>query len=584
MFLGSGRKDKNAGEREPMLAAMDESVAAGSHLDANGARYCLRDLRPAKALPILLVMVLVIVGPLNVFMNLQIASIGTTTASNSSPSVTSLRHAFDDAETSFTSAEYNFQINEDGTRDVLQYCDENFFTQKLDHFSAKAETYEQRYFTCGKHFRKESGVIFFYVGNEADVELYLNNTGLMWENAQEFGALLVFSEHRYFGKSIPYGVEEVKKHMEYLSSEQALADYAVLIGHIKESYEINVPVIGFGGSYGGMLGSWFRMKYPNVIDGVIAASAPIAAFLGDEKSVDMESFAKITTFDASPEAGSSEKCISNVRQAWQVLFELGETSKGREEIASAFSLCPNTSTLSSLEDVLALAFWAKSAFDYLAMGNFPYPSSYIMNGQSILPAFPVRVACGYLKKDFSPEDKSGLLKALANGIGVYYNSTADKECYDLNPPSNESALDDNFWNYLYCSELYMPSSVNGVDDMFWSIPWNLTADTESCMAQWNVTLRPKWAVTQFGGRKGLRAASNIVLSNGNYDPWSGTGILDTISDSVVAIKVEGGAHHLDLFFSHKLDPFSLKQVRQQEKEHMWKWVHEFYLAQQQQVY
>lgn len=29
----------------------------------------------------------------------------------------------------------------------------------------------------------------------------------------------------------------------------------------------------------------------------------------------------------------------------------------------------------------------------MAMGNFPYPSSYMLNGQGELPAYPVRVAC-----------------------------------------------------------------------------------------------------------------------------------------------------------------------------------------------
>lgn len=41
--------------------------------------------------------------------------------------------------------------------------------------------------------------------------------------------------------------------MEYLSAEQALVDYSVLVSNIKEKYNIpNAPVIAFGGSYGGM--------------------------------------------------------------------------------------------------------------------------------------------------------------------------------------------------------------------------------------------------------------------------------------------------------------------------------------------
>jgi len=59
------------------------------------------------------------------------------------------------------------------------------------------------------------------------------------------------------------------KHLNYLTSEQALADFAVLIKNLKSSAPgaQQSPVIAVGGSYGGMLAAWFRIKYPNIVVG-----------------------------------------------------------------------------------------------------------------------------------------------------------------------------------------------------------------------------------------------------------------------------------------------------------------------------
>ena len=92
----------------------------------------------------------------------------------------------------------------------------------------------------------------------------------MWDIAPEFGALLIFAEHRYYGESLPYGNKSYSepKYLGYLTSEQAMADYIDLIQYIKSDENLkSSPVIAFGGSYGGMLSAWIRMKYPHVIHG-----------------------------------------------------------------------------------------------------------------------------------------------------------------------------------------------------------------------------------------------------------------------------------------------------------------------------
>lgn len=121
-------------------------------------------------------------------------------------------------------------------------------------------------------------------------------------------------------------------------------------------------------------------------------------------------------------------------------------------------------------------------------------------------------------------------------------------------------------------EMCQPFDTNGETDMFWAAKQNWTSKGEDCKRNWGITPRLEWAQTMYGGRQALKSASNIVFSNGNYDPWSGFGVMESVSESVVSIIIEEGAHHLDLMFSNPLDPESVKEARHTEKLHMLKWV------------
>lgn len=59
----------------------------------------------------------------------------------------------------------------------------------------------------------------------------LHLQGFMWDIAPMYSAMLVFVEHRYYGQSMPFGVDSFRDldHLKYLTTEQALADFAVLI-------------------------------------------------------------------------------------------------------------------------------------------------------------------------------------------------------------------------------------------------------------------------------------------------------------------------------------------------------------------
>lgn len=68
----------------------------------------------------------------------------------------------------------------------------------------------------------------------------------------------------------------------------------------------------------------------------------------------------------------------------------------------------------------------------------------------------------------------------------------------------------------------------------------------------------------------------FVCSNGDLDPWSGGGVTKSITDTLVAINIPGGAHHLDLRASTAFDPSAVLLSRLLEVKHMKKWIADFY--------
>ena len=459
----------------------------------------------------------------------------------------------------------------------------------------------------------EAGPILFYTGNEADVTLYMNHTGFAWETASELGALLVFAEHRYYGCSWPFSdvspddraARTSGQLLAFLTSEQALGDYAALVVHIRRTMDAaSSPVIALGGSYGGMLAAWARVRYPWLFDGALAASAPIWGLQdfpadGDDAAAldastglllgeDPGGFAAIVTRDSSPAAGSPPACVPNLRAAWQALFAAGNSgAAGLAMLSSTFRLCGTpSSSMASPADVNSLAYWLQSSFDYLAMGNYPYNSDYLLNGGgAALPAWPIRAACAPLGDPSlaTRADTAALLAALRDAAAVFYNASGEATCFELGAGANAaSSRDGDLWTWQACTELTLPMSRDGVRDAFWPQPWNSTAFADDCAAMFGIERgaadeASAAAAVSYGGRRfAWGGASNIVFSNGRLDPWSATGVLASLSRSVVAVSFQGG-HHQDLMFTNPADPASVHDARRIEREHITRWVKDAYL-------
>ncbi|XP_002737003.2 lysosomal Pro-X carboxypeptidase-like [Saccoglossus kowalevskii] len=371
--------------------------------------------------------------------------------------------------------------------------------------------------------------------------------------------MVIFAEHRYYGESLPFGNESFSdlEHVGYLTSEQALADFATLIKYIKSSRPgaDKSPVIVFGGSYGGMMAAWFRMKYPNIVDGALAASAPIWQFPG------LTPCNTLFTIITQDFVKAGRDCAETIHKSWNAINRMKDQESGRQWLTMAFHLCTPLKTPADVND---LSSWLSNTWFNLAMVDYPYPASFL----EPLPAWPIKKTCSYMTNS-SLLDKP-LLNSVASSLQVYYNTTGKTQCFNISQDA-VSSLGELGWSYQSCTEMVMPSCSDGVHDMFPPNKWNFDDFVKECQNTWGVTPRADWIVTHYGG-KAITASSNIIFSNGELDPWSGGGVLHSLSETLIAIVIKDGAHHLDLRSKDKGDPQSVIDARNQEKYHITKWI------------
>ncbi|PAA80754.1 hypothetical protein BOX15_Mlig022232g3 [Macrostomum lignano] len=450
------------------------------------------------------------------------------------------------------------------------------FNQKIDHFVYSAASgkgfknnprFPQRYLYTDKFFDKAKGPIFFYTGNEGPIEGFWNNTGFVHEIAPKFGALVVFAEHRYYGQSLPFGNDSFKQeNLQYLTIEQAMADFAVLI-HVLRNYVFNIPdrpVIAFGGSYGGMLTQYMRFKYPNLIEGGIVGSAPFYWIANITDTHPETFFADITNVYA----GANAKCPTIVRSGFARVRSLVESGQsGMQQVSKAFNLCK---PIQNQTDVRQLYGWARNAFVLMAMGDYPYPTEFM----APLPAWPVNASCSAMLK---AGDSVSALKA---AVEFVYQLPAG-QCHDIyqeyvfcaDPTGCGTGPESLAWDFQACTEMHLPYGSDNVTDMFPPLAFTPESLVAYCKDKYNVETDVEWlGVLMWGDR--IHTASNLVFSNGDLDPWHNGGLLKSIPNSkdLVAVRIPNGAHHLDLRGSNPADPPDVIRARQTHVSYIKKWL------------
>uniref|UniRef100_A0A182QN93 Prolylcarboxypeptidase n=1 Tax=Anopheles farauti TaxID=69004 RepID=A0A182QN93_9DIPT len=298
---------------------------------------------------------------------------------------------------------------------------EGRFTSRVNHFDPQnRDTFEFNYLHNDQYYR-EGGPLFVVVGGHYPINPYFMENSHFRDVAALQGAWLATFEHRYFGTSNPtpdYSTENLR----FLRTEQVLFDLIEWIDFLKREVmgDPNARVILHGVAYGGALASWARQRFPNIIDGAWASSAPVRATTNFPEFA--EEVGNIIRTRASTE------CYNRIFQAFHTaenLIDAGVT----ELVSDLFNTCDPVDADNPLE--VELLFFAMMVSLERAMVED-------------LDVENINRVCDRLTDD---EFETGL-EALSNFLTERYADA--RECFDLSF--------DNFIRYLTDVDIDAPSN------------------------------------------------------------------------------------------------------------------------------
>lgn len=483
--------------------------------------------------------------------------------------------------------------------------EERWYSSYADQFNfagkTSADTWQQRYLINSQWWGGPGSPIFYYCGNEGYAELFANATGALWEAAPAYRALVVFVEHRcaapaslarvhgvvtrkkelnatahpthpthhppppthrFYGKSMPFGSASYDPaNLGLLSIEQALADYSNLLASLQANLSAtSSPVIAWGGSYGGMLAAWFRMRYPHRVAGALASSAPILQVPGlmDPKAYNrilLEDFAGANAAAPAVVAAAFTGLLAAPRAAWP-------------QLQAAMRMCK---TWETVDDIYSSIYFVLNAWGFLCMADYPYPSSFL----GPLPAWPVNVSAAALTDAGAP--LAGLLQQIADGpLAVFYNTSGQAGACFNDSSSDPPGLQGDGWDVQCCKEVVQPIGAYGLpNDVGPVSPFDVSQFIRGCQQQFDgLTPRP-YMLERLYGDALLRGASNMVLTSGSLDPWRAGDVVTNSSATagdVIVLVIPGAAHHLDLRASNAADPPAVTAARAVQRAAMDRWI------------
>ncbi|XP_076623576.1 putative serine protease K12H4.7 [Colletes latitarsis] len=430
---------------------------------------------------------------------------------------------------------------------------EAWIKQPLDHFNPRDNrTWSMRYYENDSLF-KNRGPILIMIGGEWKISTGFLQTGLMYEIGRTYNATMYYTEHRYYGKSRPTS-DISSGNLQYLSVDQALADLAYFIESKKKEKRFqNSKVFVFGGSYAGSMATWVRLKYPHLVQGALASSAPVVA------KADFREYYEVVTNSLRRH---SQQCADDIKTAFAQVEELLATKDGPQKLKSYFNLCyvpkvNSTSDLAHFMNFLAESFAGIVQYDK------------VENGQTKIAACCKNMTAPYLG---TPLQRLAHLVSRDRCLNLNYQQFVKfygNEIWD-------SQTDTRLWYYQTCTEYGYYQTSNSKKSIFGSL-FPLSYFTGICTDLYGdyydsnfLNTRVKRTNIMYGGvRPALR---NVIFTNGDVDPWHALSVLRDVNKFSPAILIKGSSHCRDLYSDAATDVEDLVRARARVRKIIGSWI------------
>ncbi|GMR46040.1 hypothetical protein PMAYCL1PPCAC_16236, partial [Pristionchus mayeri] len=269
--------------------------------------------------------------------------------------------------------------------------------------------------------------------------------------------------------------------------------------------------------------------------------------------------------------------------AFETLHKLSQTQEGRETISEKFMLEPKWTSdpndvisdlnMNNVFSALVGLYMGTVQYNWVDWSDVANMCSFFeddsISSIDALSALRMDEDYGY-GNDYLSSDYDADLQYYID-MKDYVDGHKDNNTYD------DDELAGILWTWQTCNEFgYYQSSDYG--DGIFGTPVPLNFYVVMCEKLFGIGMdqiensvaRSNY---QYGGRSRYNT-TNVVLPNGDGDPWHALGILEkgNLDETVVPIVIKGTSHCADMYGATKDDPPDLTQARKTILENIQKWL------------